>query len=145
RATSMPYFGQEIFLQAEKKGPLTSPAYRKALALCQRLTREQGIDLVMKKYRIDALIAPTGGPAWVTDLVNGDHTSGGSSSLAAVSGYPSVTVPAGAVFGLPVGLSFIGNAWSEGKLIRLAYGFEQERRARFAPRFLPTADLATKQ
>ena len=145
RATSMPYFGQEIFLQAEKKGPLTSPEYKKALAACRRLTRTEGIDMVMKKHKLDALIAPTGGPAWVTDLVNGDHVAGGSSTLAAVSGYPSITVPAGAVYGLPVGLSFIGGAWSEGKLIRLGFGFEQETRARFAPKFLPTAELAAKR
>lgn len=145
RATSMPYFGQEIFLQAEKKGPLTSPEYKKALAACRRLTRDEGIDLAMKKHKLDALLAPTGGPAWVTDLVNGDHVAGGSSTLAAVAGYPSITVPAGAIFGLPVGVSFIGSAWSEGKLIRLAYGFEQETHARFAPKFLPTADLTTKR
>lgn len=142
REREMPYFGQEIFLQAQKKGPLTSPAYLKALAACRRLTRSQGIDRALAAHRLDALVAPTGGPAWLTDLVNGDHFMGGSSSLAAVAGYPSITVPAGEIFGLPVGLSFIGGAWSEGKLVRLAYGFEQETRARRAPSFLPTAKLA---
>ena len=140
-AASMPYFGQEIFLQAEAKGTLTSPAYRKALATCRRLSRVEGLDLVLRTHRLDALVAPTGGPAWMTDLVNGDHFTGGSSSLAAVSGYPSITLPAGRIHGLPVGLSFIGGAWTEGKLVRLAYAFEQATKARRVPNFLATADL----
>lgn len=141
RAESMPYFGQEILAQAAAKGTLASPAYRRALATSQRLTRAEGIDRVMRTHRLDALVAPTGGPAWLTDLVNGDHFGGGSSSLAAVAGYPSVTVPAGQVFGLPVGLSFMARAWEEGPLVRLAYAFERVTRARRAPRFLATADL----
>ncbi|ODT03590.1 MAG: amidase [Gemmatimonadetes bacterium SCN 70-22] len=138
---SMPYFGQDILQRAQEKGGLDSPAYRKALATCRRLTRAQGIDLVMRTHRLDALVAPTGGPAWLTDLVNGDHFGGGSSGLAAVAGYPSITVPAGRVFGLPVGLSFVAGAWEEGKLVRYAYAFEQAVRARRAPRFLATAAL----
>ncbi len=134
--TAMRYFGQEIFLQAEAKGPLSSPEYQKALATCIRLTRTQGMDRVLPARRLDALIAPTGGPAWVTDLVNGDHFGGGSSTLSAVSGYPAITVPAGQVMGLPVGLSFMGPAWSEGPLIGMAYAFEQTITARQAPRFL---------
>lgn len=138
---SMPYFGQDILQRAQEKGGLDSPTYRKALATCRRLTRAQGIDLVMRTHRLDALVAPTGGPAWLTDLVNGDHFGGGSSGLAAVAGYPSITVPAGRVFGLPVGLSFVAGAWEEGKLVRYAYAFEQAVRARRAPRFLATAAL----
>jgi amidase len=137
----MPWFGQEIFLSAEKKGPLTEKAYRDALAKNHRLSRAEGIDATLKKHRLDAIVAPTGGPAWLTDLVNGDHFGGGSSTAAAVSGYPSVTVPAGYVFGLPVGLSFIAGAWSEPSLIAMAYAFEQTTKVRKAPSFLPTAPL----
>lgn len=110
RAREMPYFGQELFLKAEKKGPLTSKEYRKALGKNQRMSRKEGIDAVTKKHRLDAMIAPTGGPAWPTDLVNGDHFTGGFSSAAAVAGYPHITVPAGYVFGLPVEISFFGGA-----------------------------------
>jgi amidase len=138
----MPYFGQEIFLQAEAKGPLTEAAYKKALAAC-RSCRE-GLDAVLARHKLDALVAPTHGPAWLIDLVNGDAGSGGSSSLAAVSGYPSLTLPAGFAFGLPVGLSFIGAAWSEPTLIRLAYAFEQQTKVRKPPRFLPTAELGLR-
>ena len=134
----MRYFGQETFLAAEAKGPLTSPEYVKALAKCRRLTREQGLDRVLARHKLDALVAPTGGPAWVTDLVNGDHFGGGSSTLSAVSGYPAITVPAGQVFGLPVGLTLMGAAWSEAKLVRYAYAFEQATQARKAPTFLST-------
>lgn len=141
-AESMPYFGQEILVQAQAKGGLDAPAYRRALARCQRLSRAEGIDRVMRTHRLDALVAPTGGPAWVIDLVNGDHFGGGSSTLAAVAGYPSITVPAGMIFGLPVGLSFMGEAWHEGTLVRLAHAFERTSRARRAPRFLATADLS---
>jgi amidase len=138
REREMPYFAQELFLQAEAKGPLTTPAYRKALATCGRLARTDGIDAVMTKHRLDALVAPTGNPAWPTDLVNGDHFTGSSSTPAAVAGYPSVSVPMGYAWGLPVNLSFIGRAWSEPLLIRLAYAFEQITMHRKAPRFLPT-------
>ena len=135
RDREMPYFGQELFLQAEKKGPLTSAAYRKSLAKCRRLSRELGIDAVMGKHRLDALVAPTGNPAWPTDLVNGDHFTGGSSTPAAVAGYPSVSVPMGFAYGLPVNLSFFGRAWSEPTLIKIGYAFEQATKHRRAPTF----------
>jgi amidase len=137
----MPYFGQDIFIKAEAKGPLTSPEYQKALAKCRTLSRGKGIDATMEKYKLDALVAPTGAPAWTTDLVNGDHDSGGSSGPAAIAGYPHVTVPAGYVFGLPVGISFFGRAWSEPTLIKLAYSFEQATKFRKVPKFLATTDL----
>jgi amidase len=135
REREMPYFGQEAFERAEAKGPLTSPEYVRALATCRRLSREQGMDRVLGTHRLDALVAPTGGPAWVTDLVNGDHFGGGSSTLCAVSGYPAITVPAGQVFGLPVGITFMGPAWSEAVLIRYAYAYEQATMARKPPTF----------
>ena len=134
----MPFFGQELFLQAQEKGPLSAPAYRKALDTCRRLSRAAGIDAVMTKHRLDAIVAPTGNPAWPTDLVNGDHFTGSSSTPAAVAGYPSVSVPMGFTRGLPVNLSFFGRRWSEAALIRLAYAFEQITMHRKAPRFLPT-------
>jgi amidase len=142
REREMPFFGQEIFLKAAKKGPLSTPAYKEALAKCARLSRQEGLDAVLDPHRLDALVAPTGAPAWVIDPVSGDHYVGGNSTPAAVSGYPSVTVPMGFVFGLPVGLSFIGRAWSESLLVRLAFAFEQATRHRRPPRFLRTADLA---
>jgi amidase len=140
----MPFFGQEIMERAEKKGPLTDPTYRQALATNHRLTRAQGIDAVMTANRLDALVAPTGGPAWLTDLVNGDSGTASApapSSVAAVAGYPHITVPAGYVHGLPVGISFIGGAWSEPTLIRLAYAYEQATKHRKPPTFPATAPL----
>ncbi len=134
----MPYFGQERLLAAQEKGPLSDPAYLAALAAARRLSGAEGIDRTMDGQRLDAIIAPTGGPAWVTDLVNGDHFGGSSSAYAAVAGYPNITVPAGEVHGLPIGLSFFGRAWSEPTLIQIAYGFEQTTQARRVPPFLPT-------
>ena len=141
RDREMPYFGQEQFIQAQAKGPLTSPAYKAARDKCVRLSRTQGIDATLAKYRLTAIVAPTGGPAWPTDLLNGDHFTGGSSTPAAVAGYPSVTVPAGFIHGLPVGISFIGGQWSDAKLVGLAYAFEQATKIRRAPRFEPTVRL----
>jgi amidase len=140
-AREMAFFGQEVLEAAAKKGPLTDKAYRDALARDRELTRAKGIDAVLAKHKLDALLVLTGGPAHLTDLINGDADTGGSSSLAAVAGYPSITIPAGQVFGLPVGISLIGKAWSEPALIRLAYGLEQALGARAAPRLLPTAEL----
>jgi amidase len=137
----MPYFGQDVFIKAEALGPLTDYKYLEALAKCRRLARTEGIDAVMDKHKLDAIVSPTMGPACLTDLVNGDRWLGGSTSAAAVAGYPSITVPAGFVFGLPVGLSFFGRAWSEPTLLKLAYAFEQATKLRKMPRFLPTANL----
>jgi amidase len=139
----MPYFGQELFVQAEAKGPLTDQDYLRALDKNHLLARTQGIDAVMAEHHLDALIAPTGGPPGLIDLVNGDPGGGGSfSSPAAVAGYPHVTVPMGYVAGLPVGLSFVGRPWSEATLIKLAYAYERETKGRRPPRFLATAALA---
>jgi amidase len=142
RNQEMPFFGQELFIQAQAKGPLTSPAYLKGLSKCRRLSRTLGIDAVMAKHRLDVLVAPTGNPAWPTDLVNGDHFTGGSSTPAAVAGYPSISVPMGYAYGLPVNLSFFGRAWSEPMLIRVAHAYEQISRQRQPPRFLPSSTLA---
>jgi amidase len=141
RQIEMPFFGQEIFLEAQKKGPLTSIEYREALARNHRLARTEGIDYLMDELRLDAIAAPTGGPAWKTDLVNGDPSSGGSSSPAAVAGYPNISVPLGFVHDLPVGISFFGRAWSESTLIRIAYSYEQATQVRTPPGFLPSLAL----
>lgn len=138
RDKEMPFFGQDIFVHSEAKGPLSEKEYVDALAKNRLLARAEGIDAVMDKHKLDALVAPTGNPAWPTDLVNGDHSGGGSSNAAAVAGYPNINVPAGNLWGLPVGLSFFGRAWSEPTLIRLAYAFEQATKARITPKFLPT-------
>ncbi len=138
---SMPYFGQEILLEAEAKGPLTEPEYLDALAKARRISREEGLDKLMNEHRLDAIVGPTGGPAWKTDLVNGDNFGGSSSTPAAVSGYPNITVPAGFVSGLPVGISLFGRPWSEPTLLKAAYAFEQATKHRKAPRFLPSLDL----
>ncbi len=138
RQKEMPYFGQDLFIKAESKGPLTDKPYVEALAKNHQLARTEGIDATMDKYHLDAIVAPTGGPAWITDLINGDHVAGGSSNAAAVAGYPNINVTAGFVSGLPIGISFFGRAWSEPTLIRLAYSFEQATKARQIPRFLST-------
>jgi amidase len=138
RQKEMPFFGQDLFLKAQAKGPLTEKAYMDALAKNHQLARTEGIDALMDKHQLDAIVAPTGGPAWLTDLVNGDHVAGGSSNAAAVAGYPNINVTAGFLSGLPVGISFFGRAWSEPTLIRIAYSFEQATKARRAPKFLPT-------
>ncbi|MGZ8377802.1 MAG: amidase [Gemmatirosa sp.] len=139
RAREMPWFGQEIMLQAQAKSALTDPKYRTTLARNRRQAGAQGIDAMLAKHRLDAVIAPTGGPAWTIDLLNGDHFGGGYSSASAVAGYPHVTVPAGSVGGLPVGLSFFAGAWSDARLLRLAYAFEQATRHRRPPAFRPGA------
>ena len=141
RSSELFYFGQDILEQSEKKGPLTDKAYLDALAKNHRMARQEGIDAVMDKYKLDALVAPTAGPAWPIDLVDGDHDTGGSSTPPAVAGYPNINVPAGFVFGLPVGISFFGRAWSEPTLIKIAYAFEQTTQARKPPQFLRTVDL----
>lgn len=138
-AAEMPYFGQEIFIQSNARGPLTDPVYLEARDRAKRLAGPEGIDAALAKDHLDVLIAPTLGPAWTTDLVNGDHFLGGNVSTApAVAGYPHMTVPMGSVSGLPVGLSFVGTAWSEGRLISYAYAFEQATHARRSPEFRST-------
>jgi amidase len=141
KARELSYFGQDILEMAEKKGPLTDFKYKQARARCVRYARTLGIDAVMTRHRLDALVCPTSGPASLIDLVNGDYGSGSSSSAPAVAGYPHITVPGGFVFGLPVGISFIGRAWSEPTLFKLAYAFEQATKHRKAPAFAATADL----
>jgi amidase len=139
----MPYFGQEHMEIAQEKGSLRDNKYRNALARNHRLTRKEGIDATMRTYKLDAIVVPSGGPSWTIDLVNGDAVSWDmeSASPAAVAGYPHITVPAGYIFGLPVGISFFAKAWQEPTLIRLAYAFEQATKVRKPPEFLPTANL----
>jgi amidase len=138
------YYDQELLIEAQKKGDITSKEYLDALEKMNRLVREEGIDRVMKEHNLDAFIAPTGSPAWKTDLVNGDSYTVSSSSPAAVSGYPNITVPMGYVDGLPVGISFFGRAWSEPLLIEIAYSYEQGTKYRKAPQFLPALPLEAK-
>ncbi len=135
----MPYFGQEHFIAAQKKGPLTDAVYRKAVERNRKLARVEGIDATLAKHRLDAIVAPTGSPAWLTDYVNGDNHRGSCSEPAAVAGYPHITVPAGFAFGLPVGVSFFASAYSEPTLLRLAFAFERATKMRQPPRFLATA------
>ena len=130
------WFDQKLLEQAQEKGGLDAAEYKKALEAMLKAAREDGIDRLMNENKLDALMAPTGAPAWKTDLVDGDHFMGGSSSLAAIAGYPSITVPMGAVEGLPVGVSFFGRAWSEPVLLEIAYAYEQGTRHRRAPRYL---------
>jgi amidase len=137
----MRYFAQEIFYQAESKGDLTSTEYLRALESARTLSRAEGIDALMDEHDLDAIISPTTRPAWKIDLVNDDISSNGSSGPAAIAGYPSITVPNGYVFGLPVGVLFFGRAWSEDVLIRIAYAFEQATMHRRAARLLPSLDL----
>jgi amidase len=135
----MPFFGQEWFIMAERTYGRRSAEYRAHLALCRRVTRQEGIDKVLDELRLDALVALTSGPAFVTDLANGDHAPELLTSLASTAGYPHVTVPAGFAYGLPIGVSFMGTAWSEPALLRFAYAFERLTNARRPPLFQPTA------
>lgn len=141
----MPYFAEELMEQAEAKGPLTEARYLAALEKDHALAQTRGIDAVMDRLHLDALIAPTAGPPWLTDLANGDYGETSASAPAAVAGYPHITVPGGYVFGLPVGISFFGRAWSEPTLIKLAYAYEQATKHRKAPTFAPTADFTVRK
>ena len=131
----MPYFGQETHLASQAKGGLDSAEYLNLTAEKLRLARTEGIDATMQAHQLDAIMAPTGSPSWVTDLIDGDRFLGGSSTPAAVAGYPNITVPAGDVFGLPVGVSFFAGPWQEPLLLRIAYAFEQATLARRPPEF----------
>ncbi len=139
--TIMPYFDQEIFKRAEEKGPLSSEEYKTALEKCQKLAREEGIDKVIQENQLDAIVAPSGGPAWFIDYINGDHSTGGSSSPSAVAGYPNITIPAGYVFGLPIGISFIGGLFQEPVLLKLAYAFEQASKVWQPPNYRKTLKI----
>ncbi len=142
--TELQWFGQELLTQAQKRGPLSSQVYRRARETCVRLSRREGIDAVLKRTRCDVLVGPTGGPAWVIDLVNGDHFGGGVSTAPAVSGYPHLTVPAGRVAGLPVGISFFGPAWSEPQLFRAGFAYEQATLHRVRPVFAATVPASPR-
>lgn len=131
----MPWFGQDLFIQAEAKGPLTDTVYQKALAKEKRLAGPEGIDATLATHHLDALMNPASGPAWKTDLVDGDNIGGGGDHAAAVAGYPSITVPAGNVHGLPVGMVFYAGKWSEPTLVEIGYGFERATQARIRPHF----------
>lgn len=144
-ATAMPFFGQEILEMADAKGGLDEKEYLESLELMQRLAGPEGIDKVMNEHNLDAIIAPTGSPSWTIDLINGDHFIGGSSSPAAMSGYPAITVPAGFVHGLPVGISFFGKAFSELTLIKIAFAFEQATKIRRKPEFVTSLDMRLTQ
>lgn len=137
----MPWFGQDIMTMAEAEGPLSDPEYTKALAEAKRMTGPEGIDAALKANNLDALMAPASGPAWTTDLVNGDHVGAGGDSPAAVAGYPSITVPAGNIHGLPMDMTFFAGKWSEPTLIAIGYDFEQNTRARIRPHFLAHAPI----
>ncbi len=137
----MPYFGQELFTMANEKGSITSDEYKEALKQCHRLARDESIDAVLKEDQLDAIVAPSGGVAWLIDYINGDHSTGGSSSVAAVAGYPNITVPAGYVYDLPVGISFFGGPFEEPKLLKIAYAYEQATKIRKSPKFLPKVEL----
>ncbi len=132
------YFGQELLLQAQEAPALDDERYLNALANNRRRAREEGIDAIMQEQRLDALVAPTTGPAWSIDLVNGDRIAGASTQPTALAGYPAISVPAGYAFELPIGLTFMGRAFSEPTLIKLAYAFEQATKVRRSPRYLPT-------
>jgi amidase len=142
--SELQWFGQETLTQAQKRGALNSPAYRRAREKCQRLSRREGIDFVMRRLRLDVLVGPTGGPAWAIDVIAGDHFGGGVSSAPAVAGYPHLTVPAGRVAGLPIGLSIFGGAWSEATLLRAGYAFEQATQHRVRPEFAPTIAITPR-
>jgi len=135
------YFGQELLLKAQETTSLDEPTYLAALNECRRLSRQEGIDAVMDRHQLDALVMPTSSPPWLIDLVNGDPPLGGSSQPAALAGYPAINVPAGYVFDLPVGITFMGRAFSEPTLIKLAYAFEQATKIRRPPQYLPTTPI----
>jgi amidase len=140
-AEEMPFFGQELFLIAQATTDLNDPRYLEARRTCLSLSREQGIDATLKRFNVEALVAPTGSPAWATDPINGDHLVSPFPTPAGMAGYPTISVPAGFSFGLPVGISFIGTAYSEPSLVKLAFAFEQATKIRRIPSFIPSLDV----